>query len=193
MVVWFNFLEDFVYKKFGKKDGKCIYLSALEPFWFNDPWSKELEGKKVLVVHPFAETIKKQYSQNRGVLYKNTNILPAFDLITIQAVQSIGGAKTGFETWFEALDYMYDEVAKCDFDIAIIGCGAYGFPLASKIKDLGKKAIHMGGVTQFYFGICGTRWDKRPKYAALYNEYWCRPSINEIPQNSKEIENGCYW
>ena len=40
---------------------------------------------------------------------------------------------------------MSEEIAKIDFDIALIACGAYGFPLASRIKNMGKIAIHCGG------------------------------------------------
>jgi hypothetical protein len=35
-----------------------------------------------------------------------------------------------------------------EFDVALIGAGAYGLPLAACVKRLGKKAIHMGGVTK---------------------------------------------
>ena len=44
---------------------------------------------------------------------------------------------------------------KFDFDVALIGCGAYGFPLAAKLKTAGKQAIHLGGVLQALFGIKG--------------------------------------
>lgn len=48
---------------------------------------------------------------------------------------------------------MKDEIDKQDYDIALIGCGAYGFPLAAHIKRSGKKAIHLGGALQLLFGI----------------------------------------
>ena len=37
---------------------------------------------------------------------------------------------------------------KIDFDIAIIGCGAYAFPLGAYVKKLGKKAIDLLKNTQ---------------------------------------------
>ena len=40
-----------------------------------------------------------------------------------------------------------------NFDIALIGCGAYGFPLAAFVKGIGKKAVHIGGPLQLFFGI----------------------------------------
>lgn len=48
---------------------------------------------------------------------------------------------------------MKDEIDKRDYDIALIGCGAYGFPLAAHIKRSGKKAVHLGGALQLLFGI----------------------------------------
>ena len=52
-----------------------------------------LRGKKVLVIHPFAETIQHQYEQKRTLLFKNPDVLPEFQLETIKAVQSLGGQK----------------------------------------------------------------------------------------------------
>ena len=48
---------------------------------------------------------------------------------------------------------MKKQIESVEFDIAIIGCGAYGMPLSLFVKDLGKKAIHLGGNVQYLFGI----------------------------------------
>ena len=190
--VWFNFMEDYVYSCYGPQKQQCIYLKTLEPFWFDRPWSSALEGKRVLVIHPFEETIRQQY-EKRKELFKDPQVLPEFDLITLKAVQSIGGKSDKFSSWFDALEWMYQQAMAIDFDIALIGCGAYGFPLAAKIKNAGKMAIHMGGVTQLLFGIKGGRWDARPGYVSLYNENWCRPSSAEKPKDASQVENACYW
>ena len=192
LAVWFNLLEDYVYRSFGPSYGKCMYLKGLEPFWYDEPWTSALQGKRVLVIHPFTDTIQSQY-RNRDKLFKNKQTLPEFQLIPLKAVQSIGGGNDRFASWFEALEWMFEEAMKIEFDVALIGCGAYGLPLAAKLKKANKIAIHMGGVTQFMFGIKGARWDASPDYIKFYNDYWCRASGNEIPQVAKEIENGCYW
>jgi len=121
--------------------------------------------------------------------------LPQFDLQVIQAVQTIAGQKSEFSGWFEALDSMKQKINKRDFDICIIGCGAYGFPLASFVKNMGKQAIHLGGATQLLFGIKGKRWEQilYYPYENLMNEYWVRPATNETPRNSSDIEGACYW
>jgi hypothetical protein len=147
-----------------------VRLQDLEPYYHSNPWSEVLEGKKVLVIHPFEESIKKQYSK-RELLFDDKRVLPAFELKTIKAVQSLGNSSTGFNDWFEPLDSMKDKIRKTDFDIAIIGCGAYGFPLAAYVKSIGKKAIHLGGATQALFGITGKRWEEN-EVAKFINEHW---------------------
>ncbi len=192
--VWFLPMEDFVIKHYANENIKLGLLTSLEP-WYTEPfhWTAALEGKKVLVIHPFAETIMKQY-KNREKLFDDSGILPQFELRTLKAVQTVAGMKDErFATWFAALEWMYQEALKIDFDIAIIGCGAYGFPLAAKIKSAGKQAIHMGGSTQILFGIKGKRWDELPAISKYYNAWWVRPSENEKPRNAVIVENGCYW
>ena len=76
--------------------------------------------------------------------------MPEFDLQIMRSVQSIAGNTSGFETWFDALAYMEEEIEKRDFDIALLGCGAYGFNLAAHIKRMGKKAVHLGGFLQLF-------------------------------------------
>lgn len=175
------------------QNAKRVILEDMEPFFSPNPWTRALEGKKILVVHPFAETIEQQY-QKRELLFEN-NLLPNFELKTIKAVQSIAGAKTEFNNWFEALESMKTKIDKTDYDICIIGAGAYGFPLAAHVKRTGKKAIHLAGVTQLLFGIKGKRWEQYIvwPYTNLYNEHWVRPGENEKPKNANLVEGACYW
>lgn len=190
--VWNNKQEDLVVQEFMPQTKLCE-LRGLEPYYFSDAWSKALENKRVLVIHPFAESIKHQY-EKREKLFTNKLILPQFTLITQKAVQTAAGEEDRrFSDWFEALEWMCQEALKIDFDIAIIGCGAYGLPLAVKLKRAGKKAVHMGGATQILFGIKGKRWDNHPFISKLYNENWVRPMKEEQPKNSINIENACYW
>ena len=175
------------------EDTKLCKIRELEPWFYNKPWTAALEGKKVLVIHPFEETIKNQY-QNKEKLYKNENILPNFELKTIKAVQTIAGEKSEFKDWFEALESMKNQMNNIDYDVAIIGCGAYGFPLASHAKKMGKRGIHLGGVTQLLFGIKGKRWEEWKHYTELRkNEGESWVYANEIPKDYKKVENGCYW
>jgi len=171
-----------------------IFLPRLEPFWSKKPWTAQLKNKKVLVVHPFDESIKSQYAK-REMLFANKDVLPEFASLTvIKAVQSIGGETNGFKSWFDALQYMEDEIDKVDYDVALIGCGAYGMPLAAHCKKMGKKAVHLGGSLQLLFGIRGNRWEtEQDIYMQFMNEHWVRPLESERPAGAQNVENACYW
>lgn len=181
-----------------------VHLRLLEPFWSDSPWTKALEGKKVIVVHPFAETIEQQYV-NRQFLFSNKEVLPTFaSFSVIKAVQTLGEGDTRFKDWFEALDFMKSEIDKLDYDVCLIGCGAYGFHLAAHVKRSGKKGIHLGGALQLLFGIKGKRWEDPnygvkewgipyASYSDLMNEYWVRPHEKYKPKNAEKVEEACYW
>ena len=186
-------MEEYIVKHFAPQ-ANLVRARGLEPWYVDEPWTRGLAGKKVLVVHPFESTINSQY-EKRELIFPDKDILPAFELKTLKAVQTIAGEKDErFENWFEALDYMHDEAMKKDFDVAIIGCGAYGFPLAAKLKESGKQAIHMGGATQYLFGIKSKRADEgNAVIRGLYTDAWVRASSEETPKNANKVEGGCYW
>ena len=189
--LWNDVLEMYTVHKFAPKaTGAMLY--CLEPFYsLNSSWTHALRGKKVLVVHPFECSIQSQL-KNKDQLF-DKDFWPECDIRTFKAVQTIAGQKDErFSTWFEALEYMKSKIQTIDFDIAIIGCGAYGFPLAANIRANGKQAIHLGGATQLLFGIKGKRWENS-SISKYFNEYWIYPSENERPKNATIVENACYW
>lgn len=181
-------------------------LETLYPFFVESPWTRALKGKKVLVVHPFEHSVQSQYLK-REHLFENKDVLPEFELVTLKAVQSVASTKVPFKDWFEALKYMEDRISEIEFDICILGCGAYGLPLAAHVKRLGKKSVHLGGGTQLLFGIKGKRWESnyprvynyRPNesiytnYIDLFNSYWTYPADIERPEEASKVENSCYW
>ena len=171
-----------------------LQLSELEPYLQKDPWSEVLENKKILVIHPFNATIESQYNINREFLFADKRVLPKFkSLETIKAVQTIASNDSVFKDWFEALDFMKKDIDSKDFDIAIIGCGAYGFSLAAHVKRIGKKAIHIGGPTQMLFGIKGKRWEENEKFETIINDYFVNPTNQDFPKDFNKVEGGCYW
>lgn len=192
-----NGMEDYIIRAYCLNT-EITNMFFIEPWYpgYDDPWTKALKNKRVLIIHPFANTIREQY-QHRDKIFKDSNILPLFDLLTLKAVQTIAGEKDSrFNDWFAALEWMYNEAMKLDFDVAIIGCGAYGFPLAAKLKEAGKVAIHLGGATQLLFGIKGKRWEEHPAFAYvknMFNDAWVYPSPMDSVSGAKNIENGCYW
>lgn len=173
---------------------RLVRLHALEPFRFEVPWSAALEGKRILVVHPFADTIERQVALHRAGIWGGHPVLPEIELIVLKMPLSDGlEQNTSSGSWFDLLGRLTDQISDLDFDVALIGAGGMSLMLAAHIKRMGKVAIHTGGGTQILFGIRGRRWDNWPSLRPYYNEHWTRPSKQETPENYKKIEGGGYW
>jgi len=168
-------------------------LGSLEPYLNSSPWSRSLQGRRVLVVHAFSESIAKQYRENRRRIFADASVLPEFDLKCIKAPQTMLNETAGFANWAEALGDLKARVSALNFDVAIIGCGAYGLPLGAHIKKMGKVAIHFGGAVQLLFGLSGKRWRDRPDFRSLMTDVWVPPLESERPSGWEKIEEGCYW
>lgn len=151
-------------------------LGSLEPYLNGVPWSRSLKGLSVLVVHAFADSIARQYRENRDHLFSDPQVLPEFELQCLKAPQTMLGETAGFSCWSDALADLKSRVDSMDFDVAIIGCGAYGLPLGAHIKQSGKVAIHFGGAVQLLFGISGQRWRDKPEFRAIMRNHWISPS-----------------
>lgn len=186
--MWFSVYEDKLYSDYYSDKMIADYDATVFPYDKKDPWTAALKGKKVLVIHPFEDSIRQNYL-NKEKLFKNKSFLPEFDLLTLKSVQSIAGNKTEYINWFEALASMQNRIEQIDFDIALIGAGAYGLPLGAYVKSIGKKAVHVGGILQLFFGIKGKAWNK----LGIYNEAWTSPMETEVPQDFKKVEAGRYW
>lgn len=165
-----------------------VDLGTLDAFAVSEPWTLALEGRRVLVVHPFASTIESQYSR-RELLFPGRAVLPTMDLVTVRTPQTLAGNNAGFRSWNEAFARTCELIDQQTYDIALVAAGSYGMPLSAHIRKSGRSVIYVGGVLQVFFGIRGGRWDG----AGLYNEAWVRPSEEDRPQNFRKVEQGCYW
>ena len=190
LIRWQYPKEEYFVRKYCSK--QLSDIDWLGVAYQGKPLGTILRGRKVLIITPFAELVEEQYAR-RSLIYSD-EYLPEFDLLTYKAVQTIAGNKDSrFSNWFEALDYMIDDVIKMDFDIALVGCGAYSLPLCSAIKKNGRSAIHMGGDVQLLFGIMGKRWEEDAFVQSKKNDYWVYPPKNEVPKNADKVEDACYW
>jgi hypothetical protein len=93
------------------------------------------------------------------------------------------------QNWLDGLEELKKAMAMQEFDVAIIGAGAWSLPLAAHAKRLGKIGLHLGGTLNLLFGIRGGRFDQR----GLYNDHWIRPVNSERPSNFGLMEKGAYW
>ncbi len=174
-------MEKEVFEKYNS-NAELVYLYSLAEnlLTVEQPWTQYLKGKKVLVIHPFEASIRAQYKK-RELLFKNPLCLPEFELITIKAIQGLGESDETqqYRDWFIALEHMYRQIDKIDFDIALIGAGAYGMFLGNYVKEIGKQAVHTAGATQLLFGIKGTRWNYLEQHM---NEHWSFPLEEDTPK-----------
>ena len=159
------------------------------------PWSRALDGKRVLVVSPFVDTIIMQHININNV-FPSTDY-PKFTLLTIKSPQTIGFRGNTEPSWFDHLNKLKNLMQEQEFDVALIAAGAYSFPLAHHAKKMGKIGIHSGGNLQVFFGIMGKRWERnwgKGNYIEkFYNKFWTRPSVAETPKGANMVEGGCYW
>lgn len=191
MANWYRMNAEGVLLERYAPQAACCPARVVEPYYLEHSWLEALEGKRVLVVHPFTETIKRQYEIKDKIF--PSGMVPDFDLITVPSVWYNADGNPDFATWFDALAYLEQQVDKETYDIALLGCGPFGVPLTAHIKETGRQAIYIGGALQILFGIRGNRWDGIPEVARLYNEYWVRPGDDNKPQSTKDLDDNCYW
>lgn len=193
---WGNVLmEEFMIRSYIKKDCTQYAMRALEPFQYDNPWTNSILGRSVLVIHPFAELIESQYKK-RDTLFPGKRILPDCDLKTVKAIQSSGETvPQEFQNWNDALDALYEQCMKQDFQVALLGCGSYAVPLASRLKNSGKQVIILGGMMQLMFGIKGQRWEtSSPDIVTLYNDSWVRAGeADRVKDADKMVDGAAYW
>lgn len=193
MAVWHNLGEANIIRSYAPS-AKLIAARSLESYYLpRRRWTSVLQAKIVLVVHPFLTSIKEQFKRRKEIWPGKDGLLPEFELVQVKVPQLPSLVCPVSPDWFSSLSEIEHQMSVIDFDVALIGAGAYSLPLAVYAKKLGKHGIHVGGATQVYFGIKGGRWDFHPVISTFYNEHWIRPLPEDTPANNLIVENGGYW
>lgn len=158
----------------------------------NQPWTLSLVGRKVLIVHPFAKTIEAQF-QRKDRISGVKDVLPDLELSVMRAPISLKSGSSEFEAWPARFRRLVTATLEKDFDVALIGAGGYGAPLAHAIKSSGKPAIHTAGATQLIFGIRGQRWDTDADMLKVMDSSWVRPFPEDLSPEIRMIDgHGAY-
>jgi len=170
------YVEDFPYKpayldfisrlSAGGTTINCYPYNFVENI-VSDEWtlfrvfSDVLPGKKVLVISAFSESITQNF-HNRHSFFKNYDY-PDFSLLVYNTPITYANLPDEFypdQDWFQTLERMKADIAKLDFDVALLSCGSYGLALGDYIqRQLKRNAVYIGGVLQLYFGIMGRRYE----------------------------------
>lgn len=170
----------------------CLEFSPMSKNAPYDSWLYSLQGKRVLIVSMFAETMQKQLP-HMDEIWGEKNPVKNIEFIFQKSVWFTGSnSSKQFSTWYEALEYLDRQIEQKEFDVAIISAGPFSMPLCANIKRRGGKAIQYGGSLQLLFGIRGNRWEHAP-ISNFFNDSWTRPSAEETPADANEMENACYW
>jgi len=154
-----------------------------------------LSDLKWLVVSPFVRSMQKQLPNMKNIFKKFSwadsieGIQRSCQFVRCPLFSYM--EPSPFQTWSQGLEKLLEQILVHEFDLAIVGAGAWSLPLVTEIKNAGRKAMHFGGATQLFFGIRGKRWDHYI-YDHL-NEYWIRPLPGDTPKGHKVKEDGCYW
>lgn len=169
-------------------------LQHLEPYFFEKPWTNYLEGKKVLVMSPFNESIEKN-TPNLEKIW-NGKIKANFKIQTLKypfALKINPQAQNIWSTSDDIYNQYLELIHDIDFDVCITGTGYTSLLFAAEAKRMGKAGIHLGGATQILFGIKGQRWRDIKEFQPFFNKHWTDPMDIEKPEQRNIVEGGCYW
>jgi hypothetical protein len=192
---WFNTGERHIVDAYAPQ-ATLAQVRSLEPYYYAEPWTAALAGRRVVVVTPFRETVLLQRSRWSGseLFPGNPDVLPDFELRIVRSPFSAALAPPPHADWLTSLEVMKDALARAEPEVCIVGAGAYSLPLCAFVRsELGRPALHLGGATQLLFGIRGRRWDRHPVLKRYFNEYWISPVASERPKGTWRLEGGAYW
>ena len=179
-----------------------IPLRSLEPYYVEPAlrWTSLLKGKRVAVISSFANTCISQTAKAAEIWGPHwESLLPPATWIPIQTGYSprlaAGRAEWSppCKTWQVAIDNCVEKVTEAGVDIALIGCGGLGVPMAARLKELGLPCVVLGGAIQVLFGIMGNRWANHSVISRFWNDAWVWPPEEETPRGAGKIEGGCDW
>lgn len=161
-------------KYFAKEIGKnkvfmeYYFIESVYPFLkcFKEYINKSPKRQKILIISPFSESIKFQYTRKDKIIQNYE--YPDFDLLTYTTPITYNNdddasnsekymLKT--KTWLEQCELMASEISKIDFDLALLSCASYAMYLGNHINmTMKKKAIYIGGTLNVLFNIYGGRY-----------------------------------
>lgn len=171
----------------------CPQAIPLGPGLLNYSSIVDLADLNWLVVSPFTRSMKLQACRMKEIHpdHKNTSNFKDFEkrcqFLPCPLYSHL--QPSPFRSWSEGLERLTEMALKTNYDLAIVGAGAWSLPLLANLKKEGRSGIHLGGETQLVFGIKGKRWDSH----GIYTEAWVRPDQDEAPKGKERLEQGCYW
>ena len=195
--------EELQLVKHHRMNNKLIHYVKQEPDRSvpnndNNCYLQYFREKKILIICPFGQLLSERATKEifEGVWSKTGKRW--FYPQNVDGLEFPYGfsAETHkkYATVLDLLDDITCQVAKRDFDIALIGAAGLAIPIASFIKDMGKVAIDLGGHLQVVFGVMGERWRVREDWREPYfNDWWIDMPEKYRPKERDVCDSGAYW
>jgi len=184
-------------------DPGCLLLGAKfgKP---EEPWTKNLKDKKVLVISPHYESILRQWEKIDLVWGENKNNIVPFELVDcIRApLHPLLDDRQypNCNSWEDTVEYIKAKIQTYDYDILLSAVSQQSALYANFAKENGKVGIQTGGILQLFFGIKGNRWMNHEIYFGwheMMNEHWIYPLQIDEPQRKNQYSsletNYAYW
>lgn len=150
----------------------------LESFLYLDKFYTLLDNKKVLIISPFSKEIETQLKKKDKLFTCFPNFkYPDFSKVEyVNTFLTTANYTTPHRNWKETCNFYKNIIREKDFEICLLICGCYAYPLANFIYNtLNKSCIHIGGIGQLLFGIKGGRFHT-PYFMKMMNEHWIYPN-----------------
>lgn len=157
-------------------DARRLQIRSLEPYLFSSPWSAQLAGKRILVIHASEVVIRNQFARRREIWPARPEILPDCHLEVARSSQGV--LYDCFPNWPTMLAWFEQQVERIydrsRFEIALIAGDLAGIPLAVHAKKLGAIGIRLGSFTSTLFGIRDSQETPSPELAPFFNAAWVK-------------------
>lgn len=155
-------------------------------------------GRRLLLICSFAKLLQKRANQETFAAVWAKTGKPWFYPSHVEALEfpySYSEAtRARYGDARNLLEEIQEEVARREFDVALIAAAGLGVPIASHIKRLGKVGISLGGHLQALFGVLGKRWRLSPAWQERYiNRDWIDMPAEYCPPETDIGDAGAYW
>jgi hypothetical protein len=155
-----------------------------------------LRGRRLLLVSAFADVLCRRANRDTFEAVWIKTGKPWFDPAGVEGIEIPLGwsasTRARHATSLDLLAEITDRLAQRDFDLALIGAGGLGIPIAAEVKRQGRAAISLGGHIQVLFGVRGARWSGREDWRERYfNDAWTDLPDRYRPDGGTTYED--YW
>lgn len=186
------------------KSSKYLEFLSLEPdrslpYEEGNCYLPFLKGKRIVIINSISDLLVERANKRKfEAIWANIN-LPWFypsEVISLTFPFIYDeSTQTDYRDVWGIYDLIIKKLDKVDFDVALIGAGCLGIPIATHIKCRGKVAISLGGHLQVLFGVYGKRWERDQTWSNSYfNDAWIKSPESRTPKNKTGLpDNASYW